>query len=401
MQEISQELAGLVAQSENYAVQFVDRLLREAVAMGWSNLHLQPVPLGLEVRVRRDGILQQLGVFPRGSASDIVMRLKVLADLLTYQQEIPQEGRLRDPSRFQLEMRVSTFPTLHGERAVVRLFGAQSVPMDLSQLGLPVPIQSQLEDLLSETHGAILITGPAGSGKTTTAYACLRYIAQDAERGRNIMTLEDPIECALDGVCQTQIRPHVGLNMENALRSLLRHDPEVVLVGELRDASVAAITMQAALTGQLIVSTFHADDAATAVARLLDMAVEPFCVRSGLLAVLSQRLVRRLCSCKQSVDPTRWGFSMGEAWMPAGCGACAQSGYRGRFLLSELLTLEDPRWGRHVLGRSDATVLQQCFEELGGVSLWQQAQQSVFGGLTSPQEIRRIFGARRISDVQR
>lgn len=400
MQELSQELAALVAGSDNYAVQFVERLLHGAVAMRWSDIHLQPVPQGLEVWVRCDGILQKLGTFPRGAASDVVTRLKVLADLLTYQQEIPQEGRLRDPSGFQLEMRVSTFPTLHGERAVVRLFGGQSVPFDLSRLGLPVPIHSKLKDLLSETHGAVLITGPAGSGKTTTAYACLRQIAQDAERGRNIMTLEDPIECALDGVCQTQIRPHVGFNMENALRSLLRQDPEVVLVGELRDASVAAITMQAALTGQLIVSTFHADDAATAVARLLDMAVEPFCVRSGLLAVLSQRLVRRLCSCKQSVDPTRWGFSVDEAWMPGGCSLCGQSGYQGRLLLSELLTLEDPRWGRHVLGRSDATVLQRCFEELGGVSLWQQAQQSVVGGLTSPQEIRRIFGVRRTSDVQ-
>ena len=242
-----------------YAMQFVELLLDSARSLDASDIHLQPTPAGLELRLRIDGVLQALGVFPAGVAANVIARIKVLADLLTYRTDVPQEGRIR--SATPVEMRVSTFPTLYGEKAVVRLFaGGRFLRID--DLGLPVEIASALRRLLAETSGAILITGPAGSGKTTTAYACLRELVASSESGRSIATLEDPIETAIAGVAQSQVNAAAGFDLATGLRSLMRQDPEVIMVGEIRDRATAEIAFQAALTGQLVLSTFHAPSAA-------------------------------------------------------------------------------------------------------------------------------------------
>ncbi len=280
-----------------YAVQAVDRVLaagREAAA---SDLHLTPSADGLDLRWRLDGVLQPVTRFPREVSANIVARLKVLAELLTYRTDVPQEGRIRDG---QVEMRVSTFPTLYGEKAVVRLFAATGSLLWPANLGLPPEIAASLSRLLGETSGAILVTGPAGSGKTTTVYACLRELASQSS-GRSLTSLEDPIEVAVPGVAQSQVNPVSGFDLATGLRFLLRQDPEVIMVGEIRDPATAEVAFQASLTGHLVLSTFHAGSAAACISRLSDMGIEPYLLRSGILAIVSQRLVRKLCSCSQPI----------------------------------------------------------------------------------------------------
>ena len=233
---------------------------------------------------------------------------------------------------------------------MVRLFGGTQRYQRLDDLGLPDDVLQPLRLLLSETSGAILVSGPAGSGKTTTVYACLREIARQGGGARSLVSIEDPIEVAVDGVAQSQVHPPAGLDLANGLRFLMRQDPEVIMVGEIRDRATADAAFQASLTGHLLLSTFHAGSAAETVGRLLDMGIEPYVLRSGLLAILNQRLLRRLCSCAApSDDPdARLGLAVQRAMTPRGCSQCGGTGYRGRFLLVEMLTLSRERIGpRH------------------------------------------------------
>jgi type II secretory ATPase GspE/PulE/Tfp pilus assembly ATPase PilB-like protein len=305
-------------------------------------VHLRPTPEGIDIALRIDGVLQSCGTFPRGKVSDVVTRLKVLSDLLTYKTDVPQEGRVRNPP-FEAEIRVSSFPTLHGEQAVVRLFAAEAKFQFLENLGLPADVYERLKQLIAETSGAILITGPAGSGKTTTAYACL---------------------------------------------------PEVIFVGEMRDPVTAGIAMQASLTGQLVLTTFHAGSAAGAVSRLLDMGLEPYILRSGLLAGLCQRLVRKLCSCatQSTALEARLGLPLASAPIPRGCPQCHGTGYQGRTLLVEMLTLETDGVGTGILGRWDADQLERAAVAGGMRTRWACACAAVEAGLTSAAEIRRVLG---------
>jgi type II secretory ATPase GspE/PulE/Tfp pilus assembly ATPase PilB-like protein len=400
-QDLSTRLRGLDAAGHDYATQFVELLLAAARERGTSDVHLQPTPQGLTIRWRIDGVLAPLGSFPRGQAADVVTRLKVLAQLLTYKTDIPQEGRI--PAA-DCEMRVSTFPTLHGERAVVRIFAAQRQFLQLDDLALPAEIHRSLAELLNETSGAVLITGPAGSGKTTTAYACLRHIARQSEGRRSIVSLEDPIEMALDGVSQSQVNPAAGFDLPTGLRSLMRQDPEVILVGEIRDTQTAAMTFQASLTGHLVVTTFHAGSAASGVARLIDLGIEPYLVRSGARAMLQQRLVRRLCDCAQpaarascqpaahSTNDPFLGLPIQTARMAVGCQLCSQTGYRGRLVLAEQLPPLEGDLGRAVLARRDAHELARLAAQAGMTTIFQRACQAAEAGLTDPAEIRRVLG---------
>src|SRR5262245_430910 len=241
--DLTASLNQLDAGSASYATQFAELLLAAAREAGASDVHLQPTPQGLRVQWRIDGVLLPVGEFPRGKAADVVSRLKVMAELLTYRTDVPQEGRIRregergreGEGESDVEMRVSTFPTLHGERAVVRLFAGESRYLQVPDLGLPEKIEATLSQLLNETSGALLLTGPAGSGKTTTAYACLRDIVRSSARRRSVVTLEDPIEVAIVNVSQSQVQPAAGFTLATGLRSLMRQDPEVILVGEIRD----------------------------------------------------------------------------------------------------------------------------------------------------------------------
>lgn len=392
--EISEQLRQLDPSHAEYATKFVDQLLAAARASAASDIHLQPTSQGLDVRWRLDGVLQPIGCFPRGEAADIVNRLKVLAELLTYRNDVPQEGRIRHQQPGHVEVRVSSFPTLHGERAVVRMFAALGEYLHVDSLGLAASTSERLRLMLSETAGALLVSGPAGSGKTTTAYACLRELVRAANQGRSIVSLEDPIEVAVDGVSQSQVNSAADFNLATGLRSLMRQDPEVILVGEIRDRETAEATFQASLTGHLVISTFHAASAAGAISRLSDMGIEPYLLRSGVLGILCQRLVRRLCECKQAVadDPAAAGLPVARAWNAVGCPVCLGSGFRGRLVLAELMEASPTELGRAILSRDDSAKLEQLAIQAGMIPIRQRATDAVESGQTSPQEIRRVLG---------
>ena len=302
-------------------------------------MHVDPAVDGVDVRWRLDGVLQPLGLVPKEVGPNIIARLKVLSGLLTYETATPQEGRIWDDA-LRVEVRVCTFPTLYGERAVLRLLGASKQALDsLTQLGLPAAVLAELDRHLAATSGAVLIVGPAGSGKTTTAYACLRHIVAHSGGGRSIASLEDPIEVSVAGVAQSQVNPAVDFDMATGLRSLLRLDPEVILIGEMRDRSTAEIALQAALTGQLVVTTFHAGNCGDAVHRLVELGIPDYAVRNAVRLVVAQRLVRRLCECSQPGDVENdakgLGLEVSQCRVAVGCDACHATGYRGRALLAE------------------------------------------------------------------
>ncbi len=394
LQEFADDFTKQVSPSDpEFATQAIERLLAQGRSAGASDLHLQPAEHQLEICFRIDGVLQSAGSFPYSVAQNVVARLKVLAGLLTYRTDTPQEGRVRSEES-NAELRVSTFPTLHGERAVVRFFGASGQYRSLDQLGLPVDICDQIGRLLGETSGALLTTGPAGSGKTTTVYACLRHLVQVSLTRRSIVSIEDPIEVSVPGVAQSQVNPSADLDLAKGLRFLMRQDPEVIMVGEIRDRETAESAMQASLTGHLLLSTFHAGSAAEAISRLSDMGIEPYMLRSGLLGILSQRLVRCLCHCaSETNDPAMLlGLPVTSARVPAGCEDCEQTGYSGRTVLAELLTVERNDLGRAILSRSDAAALEELAVASGMVSRWDRAIAALQAGVTSPAEIRRVLG---------
>jgi general secretion pathway protein E len=393
LNRLDEVLTPLDPTSPKYATDAVERTLAEARAAGASDVHLQPTADGLEVAWRIDGVLQQVARLPAKLAPNVVARLKVLADLLTYRTDVPQEGRIK-AAPGGVEMRVSTFPTLFGEKAVVRMFAGPGRFLRLGDLGLPAAVRDELSRVLDETSGAIVLSGPAGSGKTTTIYACLRELSGRSSGERSLASLEDPIEAVVPGVAQAQVNPAAGLTLESGLKSLLRQDPEVIAIGEIRDKATAEIALQAALTGHLILTTFHAGSACEVIGRLLDMGIEPYVVRSGLRAVVAQRLVRRLCSCAQpSTRPEELlGLPVQAAKVPRGCDACRGTGYSGRAVLGEMLLFDTDELARAILAKSDVRRLEEVAVAAGMVDRWERACATVEAGVTSPTEIRRILG---------
>jgi type II secretory ATPase GspE/PulE/Tfp pilus assembly ATPase PilB-like protein len=282
---------------------------------------------------------------------------------------------------------------LFGERAVVRLFAGEDRFSFVNELKLPAEIETSLTRALAETSGAVLLTGPAGSGKTTTAYACLRQIAHDSSHSRSIVTLEDPIEVAVAGVSQSQVQPQAGFTLATGLRSLMRQDPEVILVGEVRDTETAETLFQAALTGHLVVSTFHAGSAAGAISRLLDMGIEPYLITSGLKTVVQQRLVRKLCDCAgqlTAADPL--GLPISQSRNAAGCDLCRHTGYRGRLVLAELLPPLAGELRQATLHRRDTSELARLATAAGMTSIFRRACAAIEAGQTDPREVRRVLG---------
>ena len=386
--------------SAKYVTELVANLLRSANDAGASDIHLSVGESDLSVLWRIDGVLQLIAVYPRSLAPNIVARLKVLAELLTYRTDVPQEGRIRD-STANVEMRLSTFPTLYGEKAVVRLFASSRRFQHPEELGLPDDLLPELLAMLHETSGAILFTGPAGSGKTTTAYACLRELQREFGVGKSLVTLEDPIETVLGGVSQSPVNRTAGFDYATGLRSLMRQDPDVILVGEIRDRETAETVFQACLTGHLVLSTFHSGNAVEAVSRLGDMGIEPYLLRTGLRAIVSQRLLRRLCDCADwSTDETaKLGFDAPRVRLPKGCDQCAGTGYRGRFVIAELLRPDSSAVGRAILEHREADDIQQLAIQQGYQTVGRRAAAAVVEGITSPVEVRRVLGLRR--DEQR
>jgi len=365
-------------------VALVDDLLARAVEAGASDVHFEPTARGLTVKFRLDGALSVFEELPRAVADGVVARLKVLGGLLTYRNDVPQEGRLDRPGGADvLEKRLAVFPTIHGERAVVRIFYAERELTDLDALGLPGHILAALKRIASAGEGVVLLTGPAGSGKSTTLAALLRHILARWP-GRSIVTLEDPVERHVEGATQVQIPPRGEMTFPLALRSLLRQDPEVLMIGEIRDAETARIAVEAGLTGHLLLSTMHSGAPAGALLRLLEMGVEPYQVTSSIRAVVNQRLLRRLCRHCRRTGP-------GGRRRPVGCEACLGTGYRGRTLIAEMVEL-DGRLRKAVLAKADLETLTEMLARRGHMDLRAAGMALVADGTTAVEEVRRLCG---------
>lgn len=387
-------VGGMPPGGDRFVPELVELTLSLARECQASDIHLVPTAGGksLQMMWRIDGVLHQVAVIDK-VAPNVIARLKVLSELLTYRTDVPQEGRIRTGDE-AVEMRVSTFPTVHGEKAVVRLFVGSGSYRFLEDLGLPTDLDTELRRCLIQTSGALLVSGPAGSGKTTTLYACLRHLLRDAPHPRSLCTLEDPVEALVPGASQSAINADAGLDYATALRSLMRQDPEVIMVGEIRDRPTAETVFQASLTGQLVLTSFHAGRAAEAVSRLFDLGVEPYLLRSGLLGVLSQRLVRRLCDCARpgTCPEDRLRLDVAHCQMPQGCERCGQTGYSGRLLLAEALNPRRPELGRAILSRTDSSALEQIAVAAGMRTMLQRATAAVEEGRTSAVEVRRVLG---------
>jgi len=382
-----------------YAGDVVSAILAGAVDAAASDVHFRPAADVMTVLFRIDGVLHSVATIPQSLAPNVLARLKVLADLLTYRTDVPQEGRLKE-SPGAREMRLSTFPTLYGEKGVLRIFSAARRFERLAELGLPEDLRTALQDLLQQTSGALLITGPAGSGKTTTAYAGLREIARECGMTRSLVTLEDPVESVVPEATQSQVYRGSGLDYATGLRSLLRQDPDVILVGEIRDRETAETVFQACLTGHLVLSTFHAGSAAEAVCRLNDLGIESYLLRAGLNGILCQRLFRALCPCARwSSEPVeQLGFPVERVRVPVGCADCDGVGYRGRMVLAELLNPRASGVGSAILSQSEAEPIARLACQAGMISMEQRAVEAIRAGQLSPAEVRRVLGRPSLSD---
>ena len=386
-------LASLDVTRPSYVIEVVDLILDEGRLVGASDIHLLPTAAGLEVLYRIDGVLQLAGTLPKSLLPNVVARLKLLANMITYRTDIPQEGRIFETDG-EVEKRVSTFPTHFGEKVVIRMFAGMSEFQRLDELGLPDEILRTLSGLLNETYGAIMFTGPAGSGKTTTLYTCLRELSAASRGGRSLMTLEDPIEMLVPGVAQAQINQAAGLDLAVGLRSMMRQDPEVIGVGEIRDLATAEVAFQASLTGHLLLCTFHAGSAAAVIGRLAEMGIAPYVIISGVRAIVCQRLVRRLCTCSRATaEPADLlGLDVSSAWVTVGCTRCRGTGYRGRVMLAEILVPNHQRIKRAIRARADVGRLDEMAFRSGMVRLSERARHAVESGLTDPAEFRRVLG---------
>jgi general secretion pathway protein E len=384
--------------SDAPVVRAVNGLIARAAEQHASDIHVEPYEEGLVVRFRVDGALHEEERLPAPMKSALLSRIKVLANLNIAERRLPQDGRMRLAVRgHEIDLRVATSPTIHGESVVLRLLDRSHLSLDFDALGFDDAILPPFVEILARPHGIVLVTGPTGSGKTTTLYAALSWLNAPT---RKILTVEDPIEYRLGGIGQTQVSPGIGLTFAAALRSFLRQDPDVMMVGEIRDLETAQVSVQAALTGHTILSTLHTNSASAAVTRLLDMGVEPFLLTSTLNGVLAQRLVRRLCiHCREPYEAAPHerllaglapdGGAPLTLWRPVGCPACGQSGFKGRLAILELLSLGDET-ARLVLRRAEAREIEREAITRGMRSMLQDGVGKARAGLTTIEEVLRV-----------
>jgi general secretion pathway protein E len=387
----------LDATDEAPIIRLVNSVLFQAVRQRASDIHFESFERGLVIRYRIDGVLYPILTPPKHLQSSIIARLKIMAALNIAEKRLPQDGRfaIRTAGK-DIDLRVSVLPTSHGERVVLRLLEKENRLLNLSEMGFAPDRLRTIQQLIHLTHGILLVTGPTGSGKTTTLYAALSEInAPD----KNIITVEDPVEYQLLGIGQMQVNPKINLTFAAGLRSILRQDPDVIMIGEIRDRETAEIAIHASLTGHLVFSTLHTNDAASAATRLIDMGIEPFLVASSVVAVLAQRLIRKVCpDCKQPYQPDdeeliRLGVVPGKSkptfYRGSGCPACTQTGYRGRTGIHELLVLDDEI--RRLIGnKADAAVIRQAAVSHGMVLLKEEAAEKIFAGITTTEEVMRM-----------
>ena len=380
--------------SERPVIRLVDHIIAEAITTRASDIHLEPEEGGVAVRYRIDGVLRETMTLPRAAGLPLVSRIKIMAQMDIADRLRPQDGRARvSVNGSRVDLRVSTLPASYGEKVVIRILDSRATVLSLDSLGLLPDEGRRLSDLVNLREGIVLVTGPTGSGKTTTLYSALRQIQQ---RGVNIVTVEDPVEYKLQGIVQVQVNEKAGLNFASALRSILRQDPDVILVGEIRDKETASIAVQASLTGHLVLSTLHTIDAASSVARLVDIGVDGYKIAAALKGVVAQRLFRRLCTvCRQeSNEPVsermrRWlphGMTLFKA---VGCPECSQTGYRGRMAVMEVLTVNSDM-ERLIAAGETADVLAESARASGMKTLWESGVEHVRSGETTLDELLRV-----------
>lgn len=390
------DLLDLESDDEAPIIRLVNSLLSQAVKDGASDIHIEPFERELQVRFRIDGVLYEIIRPPKRFQNSIISRVKIMGGLNIAEKRLPQDGRIRlKVAGKDIDIRVSSIPTTHGERIVMRLLDRTSIMRDLTSIGFSKANLKIMDHLIQAPHGIILVTGPTGSGKTSTLYACLSKINRP---DLNILTIEDPVEYQLKGVGQVQVNVKAGLTFASGLRSFLRQDPDVIMVGEIRDRETAEIAIQASLTGHLVFSTIHTNDAPGAVTRLVDMQVEPFLVASSLLAVLAQRLVRTICpQCKFAYEVTdeelrEIGLSKGAAkylYKGKGCDYCQQTGYRGRLGIFELMLMSEEIRSL-IMSNSDSTIIKAKAREHGMETLREDGAQKVLAGVTTVAEVTRV-----------
>jgi general secretion pathway protein E len=379
-------------------IKLVNHILSQAIKARASDIHIEPYQESFKVRYRVDGILYDLLSPPKWIQSSLISRIKVMAKLDIAEKRLPQDGRLEVKMGDQdIDIRISTIPTSFGERLVLRLLNKTSTLFKISELGLEPEILALLEKLVHVPHGIILVTGPTGSGKTTTLYAVLSSINTP---DINIITIEDPVEYQIPGISQIQVNPKIGLTFARGLRSIVRQDPDVILVGEIRDRETAEIAVQSALTGHLVFSTLHTNDSASAITRLVDIGVEPFLISSSVIAVFAQRLIRVLCPhCKIpcSADDISLGIlglsqekiSGRTIYKPKGCPDCIQTGYRGRIGIFEIMVL-DEKIKSLIVSSHDAGTIREEASKNQFVTLREDGLGKILKGITSPEEILRV-----------
>jgi type IV pilus assembly protein PilB len=401
--ELEDEGADIVALHETSddapVIKLVNQIVAQAVERGASDVHLAPEGRELRVRFRIDGVLQDITTVPRKMAPGVVSRIKIMAELNIAERRLPQDGRvgLVVDGR-HIDLRVVTMPSVHGEGAVMRVLDKESVVVQLDKLGMADPERERFEAACRETHGAVLVTGPTGSGKSTTLYAALQQLNTPE---KNIITVEDPVEYEMSGLTQLQVAAKVGLTFATGLRAMVRAAPDVILVGEIRDRETAQIAVESALTGHLVLSTLHTNDAPSAITRLIEMGIEPFLVASAIECVVAQRLARMLCSsCKRrTIIPAKVLQENGdkarvelEAYDPVGCRRCSASGYRGRIGLYEVMNMS-PEIQAMALERRPAEAIRDVAVKQGMTRLRDDGLAKVKQGRTSIAEIARVVGS--------
>ncbi|MCX6418777.1 MAG: ATPase, T2SS/T4P/T4SS family [Actinobacteria bacterium] len=394
------ELAGLKAVVEDAPiVKFVNLLITQAIQDRASDIHLEPTEHDLRVRYRIDGVLHEIMRSPKSIQSGVISRLKIMADINIAERRIPQDGRLSVSAHGKkIDLRVATLPTVWGEKVVMRILDNSTARLDLSELGFTQNNYERYSESFGKPYGMILVTGPTGSGKSTTLYATLNILNRPEV---NIITVEDPVEYRLPGISQVQTNVKAGLTFASSLRSILRSDPDIVLIGEIRDHETAQIAVEAALTGHLVLSTLHTNNAPSAITRLTEIGIEPFLVGSAVDAVLAQRLARRLCmKCKEAYTPTEetltaakvnWDLSAGipTLYRPVGCPSCSSTGYKGRMALHEVMMVNE-EIERLAVEHAPATEITAAALRSGMVTLRDDGMTKVLNGTTSVDEILRV-----------
>ena len=399
VQQIEDEPSDVAASAEEAStapiVRLVDMMLADGISSRASDVHVEPVEGGVVVRYRIDGVLRQVMKIPRSAGVPLISRIKIMSGLDIADRRRPQDGRARvSVNGSPVDLRISTLPATHGEKVVIRVLNAKATVLSLDSLGMSEDEREQIGKLLTNKEGIILVTGPTGSGKTTTLYSALRMVQSE---GVNIVTVEDPVEYRLgENIVQVQVNEKAGLTFATALRSILRQDPDVVLVGEIRDHETAQIAVQASLTGHLVLSTLHTNDAPNAVTRLVDMGMEAYKIATALRGVVAQRLMRRLCPlCRQEARdavPTRIKRYIPEGavlYRSVGCPDCAMTGYRGRFSIVEVLTM-NPEIERRIGAGATADKIAEAARHSGMKSLWESGLVHVLNGETTMEELLRV-----------